>query len=68
MATGYEDLLPTEATGVSGYEDLLVAKPVSKQQPTNSLGQLLRSAASLADVTCCRTDGRLSFGTFGTLS
>jgi hypothetical protein len=49
MATGYEDLLPTEATGVSGYEDLLVAKP--KQQPTNSLGQLLRSAASLADVT-----------------
>jgi hypothetical protein len=49
MATGYEDLLPTEATGVSGYEDLLVAK--SKQQPTNSLGQLLRSAASLADVT-----------------
>jgi hypothetical protein len=49
MATGYEDLLPTEATGVSGYEDLMVAKP--KQQPTNSLGQLLRSAASLADVT-----------------
>lgn len=51
MATGYEDLLPIEATGVSGYEDLLVAKPVPKQQPTNSLGQLLRSAASLADVT-----------------
>lgn len=51
MATGYEDLLPTQATGVSGYEDLMVAQPVSKQQPTNSLVQLLRSAASLADVT-----------------
>jgi len=51
MATGYEDLLPTQDMGVTGYEDLMVAKPVSKQQPTNSLGQLLRSAASLADVT-----------------
>ena len=51
MATGYEDLLPTEAMGVSGYEDLMVAKPASKQPTTNSLGQLLRSAASLADVT-----------------
>jgi hypothetical protein len=51
MATGYEDLLPTQATGISGYEDLMVAQPVSKQQPTNSLVQLLRSAASLADVT-----------------
>ena len=51
MATGYEDLLPTEAIGVSGYEDLMVAKPALKQPTTNSLGQLLRSAASLADVT-----------------
>ena len=51
MATGYEDLLPTETAVVSGYEDLMVAKPLAKQQPTNSLGQLLRSAASLADVT-----------------
>ena len=51
MATGYEDLLPTETASVSGYEDLMVIKPLVKQQPTNSLGQLLRSAASLADVT-----------------
>ena len=51
MATGYEDLLPTETAVATGYEDLMVAKPLAKQQPTNSLGQLLRSAASLADVT-----------------
>jgi hypothetical protein len=51
MATGYEDLLPTATTGVSGYEDLMTIKPLVKQQPTNSLGQFLRSAASLADVT-----------------
>jgi hypothetical protein len=51
MATGYEDLLPTETAGVSGYEDLMVIKPLTKQQPTNALGQLLRSSASLADVT-----------------
>jgi hypothetical protein len=51
MATGYEDLLPTETAAVSGYEDLMVIKPLVKEQPTNSLGQLLRSAASLADVT-----------------
>jgi len=51
MATGYEDLLPTATTGVSGYEDLITIKPLVKQQPTNSLGQFLRSAASLADVT-----------------
>jgi len=55
MATGYEDLLPTKDADVSGYEDLMVAKPLVRQQPTNSLGQLLRSAAtsaaSLADVT-----------------
>ena len=51
MATGYEDLLPTGTAGVSGYEDLMVTKPLPKQQPTNALGQLLRSSASLADVT-----------------
>jgi hypothetical protein len=50
MATGYEDLLPTETAGVSGYEDLIVTKPLSRQAPS-AITQLGRTAASLADVT-----------------
>jgi hypothetical protein len=50
MATGYEDLLPTETVGVSGYEDLITTKPVSRQAPS-AITQLGRTAASLADVT-----------------
>jgi hypothetical protein len=50
MATGYEDLLPTETAGVSGYEDLIVIKPLSRQAPS-AITQLGRTAASLADVT-----------------
>jgi hypothetical protein len=60
MATGYEDLLPTKTEDVSGYEDLMVVKPLTatKAKSGGGLGQLLQSAvslgrstASLADVT-----------------
>jgi hypothetical protein len=60
MATGYEDLLPTKTEDVSGYEDLMVVKPLTatKAKSEGGLGQLLQSAvslgrstASLADVT-----------------
>lgn len=60
MATGYEDLLPTKTEDVSGYEDLMVVKPLTatKEKGDGGLAKLLQSAislgrstASLADVT-----------------
>ena len=50
MTTGYEDLLPTKVAGVTGYEDLMVVKPLQKQE-TDGFTQFGRRAASLADVT-----------------
>jgi len=60
MTTGYEDLLPTKTEDVSGYEDLMVVKPLTatKEKGDGGLAKLLQSAisvgrstASLADVT-----------------